>query len=254
VAIDTPGKRFSAVNVGSPWRGLAYFPTGTVDASERLAVAFLYSGIAATAPVQVPDVVGETQAQATTDLQSPGFVVSVTTAYSSSVAAGLVISQSPTAGSFAAFGSTVTIVVSLGDAPVPPPVDTGAAGGWPIFSLRYEMELARRRKRERERRELEEESERIDEPVSREIASLLREQERKDDKRAELDRLRVLAEGFAAQEARAQYGERVSAALERALRQGNFSALEALDREIGRARRDEEDFLMLAVTMILGSE
>jgi hypothetical protein len=64
--------------------------------------------------VEVPDVVGETQAAGTTTLETALFVVSVTTDYSSSVAAGLIISQSPVGGSFAAQGSTVGIVVSLG--------------------------------------------------------------------------------------------------------------------------------------------
>ncbi len=67
--------------------------------------------------VTVPDVVGNTQAVGTATLQGSGFVVAVQNAYSGVVAAGNIISQSPTAGSSAASGSTVTIVVSLGAAP-----------------------------------------------------------------------------------------------------------------------------------------
>ncbi len=67
------------------------------------------------APVEVPDVVGFEQADATTALEGAGFVVAVTTAASSAVPAGQVISQTPTGGSFATEGSTVTIVVSTGD-------------------------------------------------------------------------------------------------------------------------------------------
>lgn len=67
------------------------------------------------APVEVPDVVGLAQADATTTLEGAGFVVAVTTATSSTVAAGLVISQAPAGGAFATEGSTVTIVVSTGD-------------------------------------------------------------------------------------------------------------------------------------------
>jgi hypothetical protein len=63
----------------------------------------------------VPNVVGETQAQATTDITGVGFVVSVATAYSSTVATGLVIEQSPVGGTTANVGSTVSITVSLGD-------------------------------------------------------------------------------------------------------------------------------------------
>jgi len=64
----------------------------------------------------VPNVVGETQAQATTDIHAAGFAVQVSSAYSGTVAAGLVISQSPTGGSSAVAGSIVSIVVSLGPA------------------------------------------------------------------------------------------------------------------------------------------
>ncbi len=72
--------------------------------------AFLFSE----AGVIVPDVVGETQAAGTATLEGDGFVVAVETAYSSTVAVGLIISQSPTGGSEVASGSTVTITVSLG--------------------------------------------------------------------------------------------------------------------------------------------
>jgi len=64
----------------------------------------------------VPNVVGETQAQATTDIHAAGFAVQVSSAYSATVAVGLVISQSPTGGSSAVAGSIVSIVVSLGPA------------------------------------------------------------------------------------------------------------------------------------------
>jgi hypothetical protein len=67
--------------------------------------------------VEVPDVVGETQAAGTTTLETALFVVSVATAYSPTIAAGLIISQAPIGGSFAAEGSTVTITVSLGAEP-----------------------------------------------------------------------------------------------------------------------------------------
>jgi hypothetical protein len=68
-------------------------------------------------PVEVPDVVGETQAAGTATLEGEGFVVAVVEAYSDSVALGSIVSQSPVGGSFAASGSTVTITVSLGPQP-----------------------------------------------------------------------------------------------------------------------------------------
>ena len=69
----------------------------------------------AAAAVTVPDVVGQTQADATTALQSAGFVVAVVTAASSTVPAGAVISQVPAGGAEATAGSTVTITVSTGE-------------------------------------------------------------------------------------------------------------------------------------------
>lgn len=106
-------------------------------------------------PVEVPDVVGETQAAGTVTLETALFVVAVETAYSDSVAEGLIISQSPDGGATASEGSTVTITVSLGVAEEP-------VGGhyWPSpadikrsrKSYREEQD-AKRAKEERELRE-----------------------------------------------------------------------------------------------------
>lgn len=75
----------------------------------------------AEAGVLVPDVVGETQAAGTATLEGAGFVVAVQTAFSSTVPAGIIITQSPNGGSEVPAGSTVTITVSLGEAPQPEP-------------------------------------------------------------------------------------------------------------------------------------
>jgi hypothetical protein len=72
--------------------------------------------------VEVPDVVGDAQAAGTLELETALFVVAVATAYSDSVALGLIISQSPAGGAFASEGSTVTITVSLGPDPTPEPI------------------------------------------------------------------------------------------------------------------------------------
>src|SRR5688572_26297197 len=70
-----------------------------------------------TPPVEVPDVVGETQAAGTATLEGDGFTVIVATAYSSTAPVGEIISLQPTAGTLATAGSSVTITVSLGEAP-----------------------------------------------------------------------------------------------------------------------------------------
>ena len=68
----------------------------------------------------VPNVVGMTQANAESAITSAWLVVgTVTTAYSGSVAAGNVISQSPTAGTTVDLNTAVNFVVSLGSSPEP---------------------------------------------------------------------------------------------------------------------------------------
>ncbi|MCU1621357.1 MAG: hypothetical protein JWL79_202 [Frankiales bacterium] len=64
-------------------------------------------------PVPVPDVHGQTQAQATLALKRLGFTVTFTTTFSDSVAKGIVISNNPHDGT-AAKGSTVALTVSKG--------------------------------------------------------------------------------------------------------------------------------------------
>lgn len=151
MALDTDAKRFSALNVGSPWRGIGYFPTGTVDAAERLAIAFLYSGIAAEAPVEIPDVEGETQAAGTATLEGSGFVVVVETAYSPTVPVGEIISQEPAGGEFASAGSTITITVSLGPEPAPPPSTIGGGDDAPPRKQKdYRPGLDQKRLREKQ--------------------------------------------------------------------------------------------------------
>jgi len=69
-------------------------------------------------PVTVPNVVGLTQAAATTSLTNAGLTVgAITFSPSTTVAAGSVISQTPTAGGSAPAGSAVALVVSQGTAP-----------------------------------------------------------------------------------------------------------------------------------------
>lgn len=41
MALDTADKRFAAVNLSAPWRGIHIFPSGTVDAEARVALVYL---------------------------------------------------------------------------------------------------------------------------------------------------------------------------------------------------------------------
>ncbi len=67
-----------------------------------------------TEKVQVPDVTGKTQADATADLEAEGFKVKTVEKFSETVPKGQVISQSPDPNVFVPAGSQVTITVSKG--------------------------------------------------------------------------------------------------------------------------------------------
>jgi beta-lactam-binding protein with PASTA domain len=86
--------------------------------------------VVSTGPVSVPNVVNLTQTAATTAITNAGLVVgTVTNASSSTVAAGSVISQTPTAGTPVAPGSAVNLVVSTG-----PPSGSGPVVDTVVFS------------------------------------------------------------------------------------------------------------------------
>ncbi len=195
--------------------------------------------------VVVPDVVGETQAAGTTTLETALFVVSVATAYSSVVAAGLIISQSPAAGLTIAEGATVTITVSLGEAPV----STDTSGG---FYFDFELHRERRRKRQQELDEAEEEAEKLQNKIDREIAELLHEQERKDEKRKDLERIKSLVKRYESVTPAEISSERVLKALTEAKKKATTANLERLQREFERMVQEEDDFL--ALVMILANE
>lgn len=187
--------------------------------------------------VTVPDVVGETQAAGTADLEAVLFVVAVATAYSSVVAAGTIISQSPAAGVNAVQGSTVTITVSLGEAPVTPPSD--GAGGW-SFYLRYEQERERRRRKRREQEEAEEAVKALP-PVEKEIAQILHKQERADELKSELERLKTLVK----EHADASLPSRAASAFERAYQRQTVSSLLNLERELRKMMEEEENLILM---------
>jgi hypothetical protein len=156
-----------------------------------------------------------------------------------------VASFSSSAFSTSAFSESA---FDFGTAPPVVVADPPSGGGW-LFLNTYESELKRRRARARKRKELEEETERIEDELDRAIAFEMRKQEAIDEKRDNLKRLAEIAKESADLEAARQYSDRVATAYARAITQGNFSALEALDRELQRAR-DEEEFLMMTLMLL----
>jgi serine/threonine-protein kinase len=100
--------------------------------------------VVSSGPVQVvvPNVAGQSQAAATTTLQNDGFVVNTTTATSTTVPAGTVISTNPAAGTHQAKGSAVQLVVSTGKPQVQIPSLVGqspSAAGQTLGQLGLEV-------------------------------------------------------------------------------------------------------------------
>ncbi|MCV2392863.1 transglycosylase domain-containing protein [Actinotalea sp. M2MS4P-6] len=98
-------------------------PAGTeVDQGSTVTVAISQGP----GTVEVPDVVGDTKADATAALKAAGFAVTVVEDSDDTVPAGSVISTDPAGGTQAEAGATVTITVSTGPAvePSPSPTDT----------------------------------------------------------------------------------------------------------------------------------
>lgn len=128
--------------------------------------------------------------------------------------------------------------------PIPPPVASYAGG----FFYDLDSERARRRRKHEEQHDLEEQSKGLTDEVNREIALLLRRQETEDERRAELKRLQELVHKYSRNAL--DLSDRAKIAYARALTQANFSAMEALDRELQRMLEEEE----ITALMILLNE
>ncbi len=123
--------------------------------------------------------------------------------------------------------------------------ETPGGGFW----FDYDREISRRRAREAELARLEAEAKRIQDRLTREIALELRKKEAEQERLDDIKRLVALAEKHRQSEVISQ-NDRVLNAVERAVSKGNYSALQAFDREIRRAK-EEEEFLMQASLMLL---
>ena len=126
------------------WRQLLFTPvttaairitvTGTVDLWTRLTEVEAYT-VGGGPTVSVPNVVGQTQAAATTSLTNAGLTLgTVTTASSPTVPAGSVISQNPVGGTSVPVGSAVNLTVSTGPASTRVNVAATANGGTALAS------------------------------------------------------------------------------------------------------------------------
>jgi serine/threonine-protein kinase len=114
-------------------------PLGFVVAQNPAAGATVDAGTAVAISVsngksKVPDVVGESEAQAKSDLINAGFDVNVTTQVTDSKPEGTVLAQSPKAGASAVKGTLVTITVAKAPPPTPTPTPTPTATPTPTVT------------------------------------------------------------------------------------------------------------------------
>ena len=130
--------------------------------------------------------------------------------------------------------------------PEPEAEEQTSTGG---FWFDYDREMYRRDEELKKRERLEAESQQIKDRLDREIAQEYRKKEAEQSRLAELHRLAKLA-NIHQRSIKSIFSDRALVAAERAITKGNYSALEAFEREVGRAR-EEEFFLMQALMMVL---
>jgi len=127
--------------------------------------------------------------------------------------------------------------------------DSGIATGWK-FLMDFDRFREKREEDEEERERVKEEVEAIESPVDKEIAQLLQQDIEAEDRAKEIKALELLiTENATPQDLIAAEAHNVAKAFARAAIQKNFSAVEALERELDR-EREESEFLMLALVLL----
>ena len=125
-SLTTAGLKAAILNAVDPIPSMA----GVTTTGGRLNVNNAIRACAPISIVIVPNVVGLTQAAATTNLTGAGLAVGLVTAQSSAtVPAGTVMSQNPAGGTSVAVGSAVSLTVSAGPATARVNVAAAANGG-----------------------------------------------------------------------------------------------------------------------------
>jgi beta-lactam-binding protein with PASTA domain len=129
--VEATGQSYSQGGTGKPTAEMQTLLTFTSagwdfsdddgDAADWFIPSGCYPQLVGLPIITVPDVIGLSQANAQTAITNANLTVGIITqAYSNSVPAGIIISQSPAAGESVNLGSSVNLVVSLGvSIPVP---------------------------------------------------------------------------------------------------------------------------------------
>lgn len=140
------------------------------------------------------------------------------------------------------------LLAGAGEAIVEAVVAT-ATTGWK-FLMDFDRFRKKRDEEEEERRRTKELVKEIESEVDREIAQLLQQDIADDVRKREIEELeRLIAENATPQDFIAAEAHNVAKAFARAALQKNFSAIEALERELDR-KIEEDEFLLLALVIL----
>lgn len=124
-----------------------------------------------------------------------------------------------------------------------------ATTGWK-FLMDFDRFRKKREEDEEEREKVKEIVEAIESPVDKEIAQLLQQDIETEDRAKEIKALELLiTENATPQDLIAAEAHNVAKAFVRAAIQKNFSAVEALERELDQ-QREQDEFLMLALVLL----
>ena len=152
-------------------------------------------------------------------------------------------------------GATIGLVVTrgyiAGEAIVPVVVAVTVGPGWK-FLMEFDTFRTKRDEEEEKRKQAEELVKDIESPVDREIATLLQQDLATDTRKEEISELQQLIAKNATDrdfEAAKAHNARIAKVFVRAALNKNFSAVEALERELDR-EREEDEFLYLALILL----
>ncbi|MDR1798324.1 MAG: transglycosylase domain-containing protein [Bifidobacteriaceae bacterium] len=113
----------STTGGGLPGVTFRWFMSAALEGAEVLGFPEVPSIMERGVPLEIPDVLGQTDKAAEDALEKAGFYVKWTAeSYSDAYAAGTVASQSPTGEAY--LGTTITLSLSMGPEPPPPPTPT----------------------------------------------------------------------------------------------------------------------------------
>jgi len=142
--------------------------------------------------------------------------------------------------------TSTTAVTFLGSLSTTQESEEAYSGG---FWFGYDLEYRHRQKEEEERKKRREKVKRLKDKIDREIAERLQKEENEQDRINELKRLADLVEKNK-RIILAQTNEKVVKAANRVIKQKNYSAMEALEREL-KMLKEEELFLIEATKLLV---